>query len=114
MSVITTSQVLSRSPAGVAPVPITPQATDTIPANLFGPTGLTGRLITTGTACTVTVTDPGKTPLNNAGVSGTVVGPATGVREFFIPTAAIDPGPQQATLGFSGALTGVSYELYKA
>lgn len=114
MTAITTSQVLSRPLAGIAPVPITPTASDTVPAALFGPTGLTGRLITTGTACTMTLTDPGKTPLGNAGVAGTVVGPATGVREFFIPVAAVDPVAQVATLAFSGALTGVTYELYKA
>lgn len=114
MAVITSNQVLSRSLAGVAPVPITPSASDTIPAALFGPTGLTLRLITTGTTTTLTLTDPGKTGLGNLGTSGAVVAPATGVREISIPTAAIDPVSQVATLGFSGALTGVSYELWRA
>lgn len=114
MTAIITTQVLSRSLAGVAPVPITPTASDTIPAALFGPTGLTMRLITTGTTTTLTLTDPGKTGLGNLGTAGTVIAPATGVREIFIPTAAIDPVTQVATLGFSGALTGVSYELWKA
>lgn len=114
MAVITSNQVLSRPLAGVAPVPITPTASDTIPAALFGPAGLTMRLITTGTTTTLTLTDPNRTPLGNLGTPGTVVAPATGVREISIPTAAIDPATQVATLGFSGALTGVTYELYKA
>lgn len=113
MAVITSNQVLSRSPAGVAPVPITPAASDTIPAALFGPGGLTMRLITTGTTTTLTVSDPGRTALGNAGTPTGVVAPATGSREIFISRDAIDQATQVATLGFSGAMTGVTYELWR-
>lgn len=114
MTAITSGQVISRTTAGVTPVPITPAASDTVPAALFGPTGLTMRLITTGTSTTLTVGDPTKTALGNPGTPTGVVAAATGVQEIFIPTAAIDPVTQVATLNFSGARTGVSYELSRA
>lgn len=101
------------SQAGTTPAALTPAATDTIAEASFGPNGLIARLITTGTATTFTVVDPGTSPL---GYTGTPVGctcPATGARMVPIPRAAIAPTTGLATVAFSGALTGVTYELYR-
>lgn len=100
--------------AGTTPAALTPAATDTISEAQFGPNGLYARVITTGTATTVATVDPGKTSLGNAGTSSSVTCPATGVRMIFVPRAAVDPATGNATLTFSGALTGVTYELYRA
>ncbi len=69
------------------------------------------RVITTGTATNVVVRDPGFTPSGNAGGPPTLAAPATGVRETLIPLSAINPSTGVATVTFSGALTGVTYEL---
>lgn len=112
MTAVTTQ---SRSQAGTTPVPITPTASDTIAAGQFGPAGVSMRLITTGTTTTLTVADPTTTGLGNPGTVTGVVMPATGVREIFIPLAAINQAasPPSASLAFTGALTGVTYELYR-
>jgi hypothetical protein len=99
--------------AGTTPTPLTPAATDTISEAQFGNDGLNARVITTGTATTVGTLDPTRT-LFGTGVASSVVCPATGVRMIFIPKGAIDPATGYATLTFSGALTGVTYELYRA
>lgn len=93
------------------PAAITPSASDTIAASSFGVNGVILRIITTGTATNVVVLDPGVTPSNNAGSPPTLAAPATGVRETLIPLSAINPSTQVATVTFSGALTGVTYEL---
>ncbi len=103
------SQALSRT--ATTPVPLTPAASDTIAESSFGPTGLLARVITTGTATDVTVVDPGKTPVGNSGTAVAQSMPATGSREIFIPKAAVDPTTGLATITFSGARTGVTYEL---
>lgn len=90
------------------PIPLTPQAADTIARNQFGPTGVLLIITTTGTATTLTVSDPTTTGLGNAGTLASQVCPATGVRWAFVPYAAIASN-DQATLNFSGALTGVTY-----
>src|SRR5581483_10919843 len=95
------------------PTPLTPAASDTFTDAQFGPNGLLLRVITTGTATNVTVNDPGKTPMNNAGTLPSLAAPATGSRMLPIPRSAIDPVSGQATVNFSGALTGVTYEAYK-
>lgn len=100
----------SVTTTAAAPVPITPSASETITESSFGPTGVLIRVITTGTATTVTVTDPGVTPSNNPGTATGQVMPATGTREFFIPRSALNSSGV-ATVTFSGALTGVTYEL---
>jgi hypothetical protein len=99
--------------AGTTPSALTPAASDTIAVGSFGPRGVIARIITTGTATNVTVVDPGTTDLGNAGTSAALAAPATGVRMLLIPRAAINPSTGVATLQFSGALTGVTYELYR-
>lgn len=95
------------------PVPITPAAADTIKRDQFGPNGVFVRIITTGTATTLTVTDPTVTDLGNVPTLAPQTAPATGARMAFVPLAAINSNTDLATLNWSGALTGVTYELYK-
>lgn len=99
---------------GTTPSALTPAASDTIATGSFGPLGLYARVITTGTATDVAVQDPGFTPSSNAGTVVPVSAPATGVRMIFIPRSAINTATGVATVTFSGARTGVTYELYRA
>lgn len=109
--------VSSQSIAGpgntTQPSPITPTSSDTIAEAQFGANGCVMRIITTGTVTNVTVLDPGKSPSGNNGTAIVNGVPATGARMLYIPRAAIDPATQVATVTFSGALTGVTYELYR-
>lgn len=98
---------------GTTPSAITPSASDTIPAGSFGPNGVFMRVITTGTATNVATLDPGTTASSNPGTVTAVAAPATGVRMILIPRTALDASGV-ATVTFSGALTGVTYELYTA
>jgi hypothetical protein len=100
-------------PAGTTPTALTPSASETIAAGSFGVQGVAMRVITTGTATNVTVTDPNVTSLGNAGTAVAVACPATGIRMIFIPVAAVSGSTQLATVTFSGALSGVTYELYR-
>lgn len=106
------SQSVSNG-ALTTPTPLTPAATDTVDRSQFGPTGLLGRIITTGTATTLTVSDPTTTGLGNAGTLASQTASATGNAMFFVPLAAISPSSNVATLNWSGARTGVTYELYR-
>lgn len=99
---------------GTTPAAITPSASDTIAAGSFGVQGVYMRVITTGTATNVAVLDPGFSPIGNPGTVTAVAAPATGVRMVLIPNAAINSSTGVATVTFSGALTGVTYELYRA
>jgi hypothetical protein len=92
-----------------ATVPITPSASETIAASSAGTQGVLIRIITTGTATTVTVLDTNNTVQGNPGTPTGQVMPATGSRQWLIPLAAFISGV--ATVTFSGALTGVTYEL---
>lgn len=103
------SQSLTTTAAAVTA--LTPSASETIASSSFGQQGVMIRVITAGTATTVTVTDPGATPISNAGTPTGQVMPSTGARQFLIPVGAINPANGQATVTFSGALTGVTYEL---
>lgn len=98
---------------GTTPAPITPTASDTFPAGSFGPNGVYLRVITTGTATNVSVLDPGFTASSNPGTVTAVAAPATGVRMVLVPRSAINSSGV-ATVTFSGALTGVTYEIYTA
>jgi hypothetical protein len=98
---------------GTTPAAITPSASDTIAAASFGTQGVAMRVITTGTATTAAVLDPGLTASGNPGTVTGVVNPATGVRMVLIPLSAISSSTGVATVTFSGALTGVTYELYR-
>ncbi len=106
------SQTLTTT--AVAPAALTPSATETIADSSFGPQGVYIRVITTGTATTVTTLDPGFSPLSNAGTPTGQVMPATGTRKWLIPRGAINSSTGVASLTFSGALTGVTYELDRA
>lgn len=98
---------------GTTPTAITPTASDTFPVASMGPAGIHLRVITTGTATTVSVQDPGFTPSSNPGTVSGVVCPSTGVRVILVPRTAGD-STGVATVLFSGALTGVTYEIYTA
>lgn len=98
---------------GTTPTPITPTASDTISAGSFGVNGVYMRVITTGTSTNVAVLDPGFTAQSNPGTVTAVAAPSTGVRMILVPRAAINSSGV-ATVTFSGALTGVTYELYTA
>lgn len=98
---------------GTTPTAITPTASDTIPAANFGPNGVYLRVITTGTATDVATLDPGFTPSSNPGTVTAVSAPATGVRMILVPRTAINSSGV-ATVTFSGARTGVTYEIYTA
>lgn len=100
----------SLTTTAAAPVPLTPSASETIPAGNFGPNGVYIRVITTGTATTVTTLDPGFSAISNPGTPTGQVMPATGTRQWLIPRGAINAS-NVATVTFSGALTGVTYEL---
>jgi hypothetical protein len=98
---------------GTTPTPITPSASDTIPGSTAGPNGWFMRVITTGTASNVAVLDPNFTTISNPGTVTAVAAPATGVRMILVPRGAINSSGL-VTVTFSGALTGVTYELYIA
>lgn len=93
------------------PAALTPSASETIAGSSFGVAGVLMRVITTGTATNVVVFDPGLTASGNAGTPPTLAAPATGVREVLIPLSAVNQNTGVATVTFSGALTGVTYEL---
>ena len=99
---------------GTTPSAITPSASDTIAEASFGPAGVYMRVITTGTSTNVAVLDPGTTPQGNPGTVTAIAAPATGIRMVLVPRSAISPSTGVATVTFSGALTGVTYELYRA
>ena len=99
----------SLSTAAAAPVALTPSASETIAQSSAGSQGVYIRVITTGTTTTVTVQDPNLTVQGSVAAPAGQAMPATGVRQFLIPLAAFNGGT--ATVLFSGALTGVTYEL---
>lgn len=111
MAVVTTQSISNG--ALTTPSPVTPGATDTIARGQFGANGVLVRIITTGTATTLTVSDPTTTGLGNVGTLASQVAPATGVRMAYIPITAISPSADTATLNYSGALTGVTCEYYR-
>lgn len=101
--------------AGTTPAPITPTASDTIAASDIDPGGgCVLRVVTTGTATNVTISDPGLTPLGNPVPTPTAVAcPATGVRYIFVAPSAVNRTSGVVTVLFSGALTGVTYDCIK-
>jgi hypothetical protein len=111
MALITVQSVVST---GTTPSAITPTASDTISGNDVIPGGgVVLRVITTGTLTNVSVLDPTVTGLGNPGTVTAVACPATGVRMILVPPAAVNAATGVATVTFSGALTGVTYEAYK-
>lgn len=94
----------------LTPVPITPATTETFGQGCFGSQGMKIRIITSGTATNVTVSDPGYTPSSNPGNPSALACPATGARSTLVPLAAINQNTGVATLTFS-SVTGVTYEI---
>lgn len=110
-----TLQVSQSLPSGALTTPsaLTPAATDTIAAGSFGSNGLLAIVTTTGTATNVVILDPNLTAQGNAGTPPSLACPATGIRLLPIPLSAINQATQLASLTFSGALTGVTYNLFR-
>lgn len=100
------------SGAFTTPSAITPTASETFAAACFGQQGMALRVITTGTLTNVSVLDPGVTPSGNPGTVSSLASPATGARMLLVPRSAISASTGVATVTFSGALTGVTYEIY--
>lgn len=67
-------------------------------------------LKTTGTATTVTFTDPGTTPSGSVAANPTVVMGATDERLIYVPQSLTNPATGLIAVAFSGALTGVTGE----
>lgn len=100
--------------AGTTPAPFTPTASDTISGNDILPGGgCVIRLVTTGTATNAAVLDPNLTAQGNAGTVVAVAAPSSGVRYILVPVTAVNPVTNVATVTFSGALTGITYDLIK-
>lgn len=106
-----TSQSIPAN-ALTTPTSITPAASDTIAEAQFGANGCILRVITTGTASNISITDPGVTPMSNAGTSASLAAPSTGSRMLVIPRSAISNTSQVATVT-SSSQTGLTYELYR-
>ncbi len=99
---------------GTTPAPYTPTASDTIAAGDIIPGGgCVLRVVTTGTATNVAVQDPNVTAQGNPGTVTAVACPSSGVRYILVPPAAVNPSTGVATVTFSGALTGVTYDIIK-
>lgn len=99
---------------GTTPAPFTPTASDTIAAiDIIPGGGCVLRVVTTGTATNVAVLDPNLTAQGNAGTVVPVAAPSTGVRYILVPPSAVNPATGVATVTFSGALTGVTYDIVK-
>jgi hypothetical protein len=109
------SQTVAPPSSGAltTPTALTPAATDTISGDSFGPNGLLMLVVTTGTSTNVTVADPTVTQVGYAGTVPSLTGTATGHRGLVIPRSAIAPSTNLATVTFSGALTGVTYYLFR-
>lgn len=110
MAALTSQSIVAGA---TTPTAFSPSASDTILEGQFGPNGLAYRVITTGTTTNVTISDPGASAMGNPGTAAVLAMPATGVRMIFISRAAINPATGSAALAHSGALTGVTAELYR-
>jgi hypothetical protein len=110
---MTLNAVQSVVTAGTTPGPFTPTASDTFAAGDIVPGGgMVLRVVTTGTATNVAVLDPNVTTQGNPGTVTPVACPATGVRYILVPPSAVNASGV-ATVTFSGALTGVTYDAIK-
>jgi hypothetical protein len=107
-----TSQSLGL--AGTTPSAVAVSASDTIAAGQFGPNGVILRVINAGgSPDTVTITDPGFTPMSSAPTNPSVSVPATtGVRMIQVPPTAINQTTQVATISHSFTTT-VTVEVYR-
>jgi hypothetical protein len=100
--------------AGAAVTPTTPTASDTISVTLLGEAGCNLRVQTTGTLTNLTISDAGLTPAGNAPPASAVAMSATQIKVIYISPKRADLTTGLVTLTASGALTGVTYELYPA
>jgi len=111
---VTLNAAQSVLTTGTTPGPFTPTASDTIAAGDIIPGGgCVLRVVTTGTATNVAVLDPNNTAQGNPGTVTPVACPSTGVRYILVPVTAVNNSTGVATVTFSGALTGVTYDLIK-
>lgn len=102
------------SAAGVAVTGTTPTASDTIALSLLGDAGINLRVQTTGTLTNLTISDAGSTPAGNTTTASAVAMTATQIKMIYISPKRADLSTNLVTITASGALTGVTYELYPA
>jgi hypothetical protein len=99
--------------AGVAVTPNTATASDTITQVQLGTQGVNLIAQTTGTICTITISDSGATPASNpASVSG-VATVATGFKGFYIAPAQANLGTGVVTITATPT-TGLTYQVFPA
>jgi hypothetical protein len=99
---------------GTVVTALTPTASDTIAASLLGDQGCVLRIQTTGTSSNITISDAGSTPAGNTTTATAITQTATQIRSVFISPKRADLVTQVVTITASGALTGMTYELYPA
>lgn len=98
--------------AGVTVTPNTASASDTISQAQLGVQGVNLICRTTGTVCTITISDSGLTPAGHgASVTG-VATPATGVKAFYISPSQVDVNGLVTIT--ASPVTGLTYEVYPA
>lgn len=100
--------------AGTAVTATTPTASDTISSALLGTDGLVLRVQTTGTSTNLTISDAGSTPAGNTTTASAITMSATQIKMIYISPKRVDLSTGLVTITASGALTGVTYELYPA
>lgn len=100
--------------AGTVVTGTTPTASDTISSALLGDAGCILRCQTTGTLTNLTVSDAGSTPAGNPTTATAIAMTATQIKMIYISPKRADLTTGLVTLTASGALTGVTYELYPA
>ncbi len=106
--------LLVPTAAGTVVTGTTPTASDTIAASLLGDAGCILRCQTTGTSTNLTVSDAGATPAGNTTTATAITMSATQIKMIYISPKRADLATGLVTLTASGALTGVTYELYPA
>jgi hypothetical protein len=110
MAAITSTTVVA---AGVTASAGSVASSDTIAEAQFGTTGVILRVINgSGASVDVTVSDPGTTPMGNAGTAVAVAVGAGVTKMIFIARAAINASTGVATVSYS-ATTTITYELYR-
>jgi len=98
---------------GTAVTPATASGSDTISQAQLGTSGVNLIVQTTGTICTITISDASLTPgaSNPATVTG-VATVATGVKAFYISPAQCAPGGNVTIT--ATPITGLTYQVYPA
>jgi hypothetical protein len=98
---------------GTVVTALTPTASDTISTGVLGDQGCNLRIQTTGTSSNITISDAGSTPAGNATTATAITQTATQIRMVYISPKRAD-ATGVVTITASGALTGMTYELYPA